>query len=431
MSRFIKLWIGQLISIIGSGMTTFALGIHVYTQTGKVEQFGLLFFVGTLPNMIITPFSGALADKVSKKKLMLIGDIGAALGTLFLAYLFWNFETPYYPLLIIGVGWVSFFGGLQTPAFQSAVTQLVPKKFLPKASGMLQLSATASVLISPVLAGIVFAGFGMKTIFIIDFGTFFIGVILLLLTKIPRIIVENFQKSSLIKDIKEGLNYLFSHESLVPLFSTVGLFTFLMGFLIILIGPFILSIDSPEMYGIGQSISASGMLLASIYLGAFGIPKKVTKVYYISFLVCGLGCFFIGLGKNFPTIIIPTFIFFFSLPFINGAIDYFLRSKVEENFQGRIFSLVNLLRRSATLLSSLIAGTLVDRIFEPLFQSNKLPDWIYSLFGTGPGKGIGFLLSLAGLVVIIIAILVFIKRFVWAVVITNHGLDYEKKLINT
>lgn len=410
MLKFIRLWIGQLFSIIGSGMTTFALGIHVYTENGKVGEFGLLFFAGTFPSMIISPFSGAWADQFSRKKLMLIGDFGAAIGTLFLAYLFYTSNSPDFKLLMLGVSWISLFSGIQAPAFQSSVTSIVPKHYLPHASGMLQATAAANFLISPVLAGITYAVYGMKAIFIIDFATFFIGMLLLILTVIPKVHIHRLKKSTIIKDIISGLNYIKNHDSLLPFLNTLGFTNFLMGFLIVLIGPMILSMANPQLYGLGQTISAMGMMISSIYLSIAGVPKKVSKTFYISMFMCGLGYFLIGIGRNIFSIVIPTFIFFFFLPFINSSVDYFLRSKVEEKFQGRVFSLVNIILGVGSLISYIIAGPLADTYFEPYFLNENIPNILKSIFSVGPGRGIGALLSIAGFGLIVTAILSSIKK---------------------
>lgn len=433
MTMFFRLWVGQLLSIIGSGMTSFALGVHVYMAEGKVEQFGLLFFVGSLPRMLASPLGGVLADKFSRKKLMFFADIGGALGTLLLAFLFLNYEKPEFLLLVFGVGLISFCGGIQSPSFQSAVTQIVPKERLGQASGMLQASGAATHLISPVLAGFVYAKFGIKAIFIIDFTTFFIGATLLLFTKVPKLPVSKIQKSSMWKDIKDGFNYLLSHEILLPIIGTLTLTQFLMGFVIILIGPMILSVYTPEIYGVGQSVSAMGMMIASILFGIFGAPKKISRAFYLSLFACGLGYTFIGLGleRGVAAIIIPTFIFFFTLPYCNGIMDYFLRTKVEKEFQGRIFSLSNFMLGFATIISYITAGPLADRIFEPLFLSDKLPLVLEVLFGSGKGRGVACLLSLAGVGMVLVGLLALSKRVAGNLVLekqpkTNSDNDYQE-----
>lgn len=429
MTKFFRLWIGQLLSIIGSGMTTFALGVHVYVTGGKVEEFGLLFFLGTLPRMIASPLGGALADKFSRKRLMLIADFGGALGTLLLAYIFLNFKEPNFILIMIGVSLISFCGGIQNPSFQSAITQIVPKERLGQASGMLQSANAATHLISPVLAGFVYATFGMKAIFIIDFSTFFIGIILLIFTKIPKLSVKQVKESSMWSDIKDGFRYLMSHDILLPIVGTLTLTEFLVGFLVILIGPMILSAYSPEMYGLGQSISAMGMMIASVLFGVFGVPKKISKAFYISLLCCALGYTFIGVGIEigFWAIIIPTFIFFFALPYCNGILDYFLRTKVAKEYQGRIFSLVHCMVSFATIISYLIAGPLADRVFEPLFLSDKLPTILEMIFGAGKGRGVAFLLSLAGFVMVLVGILALIKKVAGNVVLDSVKIEDNKE----
>src|SRR5687767_1903163 len=84
---FVLIWLGQVVSMLGSGLTNFGLGVWVYERTGSVTDFTLIFFCGTLPGLLLSPFIGVLVDRWDRRMVLLLSDIGAALGTVALVAL--------------------------------------------------------------------------------------------------------------------------------------------------------------------------------------------------------------------------------------------------------------------------------------------------------------------------------------------------------
>jgi MFS family permease len=90
MPTFIFLWLGQTISLIGSGLTSFALGVSIYQTNSSIAQFSIIYFCTELPAILIAPVSGAIADKWDKRWVMMVSDSGAGFSTLVIALLFWS-----------------------------------------------------------------------------------------------------------------------------------------------------------------------------------------------------------------------------------------------------------------------------------------------------------------------------------------------------
>jgi MFS family permease len=84
---FLVVWLGQLVSLVGSSLTGFALGVWVYQRTGSVTQFAFIAFCNILPGVLLSPLAGALVDRWSHRWTMLLGDTGAVLSTLAIAAL--------------------------------------------------------------------------------------------------------------------------------------------------------------------------------------------------------------------------------------------------------------------------------------------------------------------------------------------------------
>jgi MFS family permease len=77
MRIFFTMWLGQMVSITGSNMSGFALGIYAFPQTGSPTQFALISLANVLPRALLSPVAGVLADRLDRRRLMLLADLGS------------------------------------------------------------------------------------------------------------------------------------------------------------------------------------------------------------------------------------------------------------------------------------------------------------------------------------------------------------------
>ncbi|RSK50479.1 MFS transporter [Bacillus canaveralius] len=162
---FLFIWLGQLVSIVGSGLTAFALGVWVLEETGSVTMFSLILLFSTFPAIVFSPFAGVIVDRFDRRKVMIISDSIAGLGTLLIFALYSTNSLAIWHLYII-LSISSVASSLQFPAYQAAVSTLVSKAHLGRASGMVQIAESVSLVISSILAGVLFKSF--KKIFCIS-----------------------------------------------------------------------------------------------------------------------------------------------------------------------------------------------------------------------------------------------------------------------
>jgi MFS family permease len=126
-----------------------------------------------------------------------------------------------------------------------------------------------------------------------------------------------------------------------------------------------------------------------------------------------MGMFFalMGISTSIVLIVIPGFLFFCTIPFVNASIEVLIRHNIDNAVQGRVWSFVSVITYLGSVLAYLSAGFLADHIFNPLLQTNgMLADSVGHLVGTGPGRGIGFMFFFSGLCVTLLAVLVFRSR---------------------
>jgi len=404
---FLRLWLGQAVSVSGSGMTSFALGVHTYQQTGSATFFALITLFATLPGILISPLAGVVVDRFNRRTIMILSDTGSALATLALALLFWSDHLALWHIYLL-VGINSFCGGFQLPAAQAAITQLVPKAFYGRASGMIQMSRGMQFIVSPVLAGSLMGIIGLPGILMVDLATFLFGISLLLGIHIPSL--DRAQSASGSSgwgtQILDGVRYLAGRPGMVVLIGVIAVGNLMIGFLVVLVAPMILAFTTEKVLGIMNSLSALGMMVGSVLVSVKGLPKSLIPSLFLFMMIGGLGLVAMGFWTHPLPITVACFLFFFAMPFVNACQETIWRRKIEFDMQGRVFALTRMIVASASTLAFIIAGPLADQVFEPLLMpGGKLVDSVGIWIGVGPGRGIALMLILSGGVILLTSIL--------------------------
>jgi MFS family permease len=398
MRVFAIICLGQIVSVIGSGLTGFALGVWVYQTTGSVTRYALITLFAVLPSVVVSPLVGALVDRWNRRSVMIFSDSGAAISTLAVALLLLAGRLEIWHIYLATVinATLSVF---QRPALSAAMPLIVPKEHLGRANGMVQAVQASGQLISPVLAGVLVGMIQVHGVLLIDFVTFLFAVTTLLIIRIPKPeTTAEGEEGSLLREVAYGWRYISSRPGLLGFILFSAPANLLLGFVLVLTVPMILSFASPAVLGTVISIGGSGMLVGSLVMGAWGGPKRRICGVYGFGLLCGLCIILAGLQPSPPLIAIAAFLFFFSLPFMNGLTNAVLQSKVAPDVQGRVFALVQMIAASISPLSYLTAGPLADHVFEPLLAvDGPLAGSVGKIIGTGPGRGIGLFFIALGI----------------------------------
>lgn len=410
MQTFLTIWIGQLVSMLGSGLTSFALGVWIFDQTGKATPFALTVLLGNLPRILLLPVAGSLADRWNRRWVMILSDVGNAVVTIsvFLLIVFGSLEF-WHIYLIVTVG--SIFSAFQEPAYTASVTMLVPKKDLSRANGMIQMGQALEMIITPVIAGVLFVAIGLSGILVIDFVTFLVAVSTLLMVRIPqpKLAEHEAKKVSVWTDAKFGWDYLKARPGLFGLLWYFAMVNFLLNWSAVLTGPMILSRFPASTLGTIQMVVGLGMLAGGILSSAWAGPKRkvAAVISYIGFamlgmLVAGLrpSPYFVGAGLLWLMMFVPL---------ASASSQAVFQAKVAPEVQGRVFSIRGMISRSVMPIAFLIAGPLADRVFNPLLDVNGAwaNTFLGSLLDTGAGRGIGFMFVISAIVGITVTLLVY------------------------
>ena len=406
MKNFYKLWLGELISSIGSGMTAFALSVYVYKKTGSVSFVSLITLLSFMPSIVLSPIGGLLADRYDRRLLMIIGDLFSGLG---LVYILWSIQAGEKSIvpIFVGITFSSIFTSLLEPSYRATLTDILEEENYAKASGLIQVAGSAKYLISPVIAGMILSVADIRVILLLDILTFITTCLMIFLVrKSMNSETQNYKKDSF-KGLLEGLFIIKENRGVYFLVIIMFFVCFFMGFIQILIRPMILALSSVKTAGIMESLCAVGLLIGSLWIGIAGIKKNYSKILAVACFFCGIFMSMTGVNENLNIIGISTFLFFSTLPFMNSCADVLVRVSIPNELQGRVWGLISLITQMGTVVAYIISGIMADYVFEPMFNKNGiLVENIGIIIGTGKGRGIGFMLILSGIGMLIMAIVI-------------------------
>nr|QEO74278.1 major facilitator transporter [uncultured bacterium] len=404
---FLLVWFGQLISYLGSGLTSFVLGVWVYQRTGSATRFALVSTCAVLPSVVISPLAGALIDRWDRRRAMLMSDTGSALGTLAIVILLWTGRLEvWHVYLAVAVG--ATFYAFQWPAYAATITLLVPKQHLGRANGLLQFADAAAQVVSPALGGLLLVALSLRGVMLIDFATFLFALVTLLAVRFPQprpAVAEETGRGSLLREALYGWTYITSRPGLFGLLVFIAASNFLAGIVTVLATPFVLSFAPVTVLGLVLSVGGCGMLAGGIVMSLWGGPKRRIHGVLGFELLRGLGFILAGLRPSTYLLAVAAFFIFFGLPITTGSSLAIWQSKVAPGVQGRVFAARRMIAWSSLPFAYLIAGPLADYVFEPLLAvGGPLTGSLGQVIGAGPGRGIGLLFILIGVLTILIAV---------------------------
>ncbi len=417
MPAFWLMWAGQIVSLLGSTMTTFALTIWVYQKTGSATALALVGVFYMTPLVILAPLVGVFVDRYDRKLMMMLGDLAAGVVTigLFILYVSGQLQVwhLYVGALINGI-----FSGFQSPAFTAALTMMLPKEQYVRAFSMLQTVEPGASILSPLIAGALLglaqsAGIdGLRIIFLIDIITFSAAIGALLLIHVPKPPrseeSEAASRAGFFQEVLFGFRYVLARRSLMwfILVFTFGNFLGTVGSGTLL-APMILARTGGNtwLFGLSQVIGSIGMVLGGLMVGAWGGFKRrihgVMLGYIASFLFTGV---LVGLGRAEPAGMmglwaVGLFFGLMMIPLINGSSRGMTMAKIDPAVQGRVYSAARLLTWGTIPVASLLGGTAADFVMEPAMREGGALAPIFGpLVGVGPGAGMSLMLIGVGVI---------------------------------
>ncbi len=405
---FFTIWFGQLISLLGSQLTGFALGVWVYEQTHSVSMLAFTQVAMQLPYVVLSPVAGVFADRWNRRTAMIVSDAGAGLSVLVVGALFLSHQLqPWMVIPIILV--MSSFHTLMWPSFTAATTLLVPKQHYGRASAFTQLGEALPAIAGPALAGMLYASIQLGKMALLDFTSYIFSVLLMLLfVRIPSpasSVQEARASNSFWKEMRFGWDYIIQRKGLLALLIFFMTTNFLSGIIGPLITPLILDNWNTSTLGYLSTLMGVGMLVGTLVMSAWGGTKRKIFTLIGCDVIAGLFLFAVGLRVSLPLIAICGFGVMFTSPIVNASSQAIWQAKVAPELQGRVFAFRRAIAWSSGLIAPLLSAPLTDFVFKPAMATGGvLAPILGPLIGVGASRGVGVVFSLVGLLTTVIAL---------------------------
>jgi DHA3 family macrolide efflux protein-like MFS transporter len=406
-SVFLTIWAGQLVSLLGSGLSGFALGLWVLQGAGSVTAFALIATCTVLPKILLSPLAGAMADRWDRRTTLLGSELIAAAATLCMAVLLTAGKLEVWHIYV-AMSLISTCTAFQWPAYSASITMLVSKERLGHASGMVQIAQGLAQTLAPAMAGAMMVSpIGIRGILILDFCTYLFAIGTLVAVRIPsppRGLLEG-ASASVGRDIAFGWRYLTERPGLIGLLVMLAACNFLLGAVMILVNPLVLSFASPAVLGAVMTTAGFGMFVGSAAMSVWGGPKRRVRGIVLFLSLGGAALLPAALPPSAMLIACGAFLFLLGIPIASGCTQAILQTKVDPAVQGRVFAFTGMLVGAAMPAAYLVSGPIADRVFEPLLVvGGPLAGSLGQLIGVGPGRGVALAFVIAGLCLVVVAV---------------------------
>ncbi len=332
---FALMWTGQLVSTIGDALTALTAGILVYRLTGSALSVGLMLMATSLPSLIFGLFGGVIADRYDRKRILVLSCFVQA-GFVALIPLLIPFGLVWLYLL---VGFSSCARQFYSPAYESVLPELATDEELAAANALMSISTVGSTAVGYAAAGLLAAQFELGWIFLLDALTFiFAGVCLLGITVKKLGNTEETNLAMVVRNMRKGLGYLFSHRVLRAVL-TIGLgIGFASGVLNTLTLPFTITVlDASEtVFGVQEALTSVGFVLGSFMMASFG--NRLSERNWMGLSITSLGL--AALLYTFTNTVTLAVLFFAVVGFFNApaiiAIRLLFQRKTPAELRGRV-----------------------------------------------------------------------------------------------
>ncbi|MFC4121522.1 non-ribosomal peptide synthetase/type I polyketide synthase [Nonomuraea zeae] len=389
LKTFFSVAFGQLVSLIGTGLTTFGLGLWVYQQTRSISMFAIVSVMALLPAVVLAPIAGAVADRWNRKTVMITADSAAGCASAALAALLWTGGLQlWHVYVIVAVGAVS--TAFHQPAYMAAVAQLVPKRYYGRASGVAQLGQAAGTVLAPLMGGALVAAIGLSGIILIDLSTFAFAVTVTLAVRFPDTLFKK-REETFWQEVTGGWRYITRRHGLLAIILFTSFLNFPFAMVEVLATPLLLSLTDTRGLGLALSMTGVGLLTGSVIMTVTGGLARRTTGILGCFVALGFAFAIIGIAPHPALPAIGLFFVGLLTALLNAHWFSIVQQKVGLDLQGRVIATNLMLSWAMVPAGFLLAGPVVERVFDPIAGAER-------------GRGIGLLMLVAGAVTVLIGL---------------------------
>lgn len=352
---------GQTVSLFGSSLVQFVIIWYITLQTHSGVMMTLATVFGFLPQIVISVFAGVWADRVPRKLLIIWADAGIAFFTLLLIVSFLSGFREIWLLFVIS-GIRSAGAGIQSPAVNALLPQLVPQNKLMKVNGINTSIQSLTLLLSPAVGGALMTLAALEICFMLDVVTAAIAITLMLMLKVMPLPKAEGPKAGYFDDFRAGFSYMRTHPFIKDLLLFFAVFFFL-----IVPGAYLTPLLIARNFGqevwrltANEVIYSGGAILGGLAIAAWGGLKNRLHTIALFSGIFGLLMAVLGVATSFTVYLIIMLFLGVCGPFLNATFTVMLQEKTDLQMQGRMFGFVQIIISTVMPLGMLIFGPLAD-----------------------------------------------------------------------
>ena len=435
MGFFSLIWVGEVVSMLGSGMSSFAIGAILFQETRSVTLYSFIGLSLFLPVILLSPIAGVVADRFDRRMILVVGNLGSIAGALFLYRLVSTGELTSWHLYPI-IAFKAVFASFIWPALSAATTLIVGRQHFGRAAGMNQMGMALANILAPLLGGLAVVPLGIQGVVLLDICSFLVAIVVLLTVRFPQPeplaakgppieastadveVVrppEDRKAAEAAPDqgspdrgnIGVGWAFLRRHSGLLWLLGMVAVLQFCVGIVNVLMSPLVLSFAGIRELGVVLSVAGTGSLVGGIVMSVWGGPSTGHRVRAILTVTAVNGTVLLagGMRPNLALVASAAFCFLFAFPILVGSSQAIWQSKTPPRIQGRVFALRRMIAGGSLPLAYAVAGPLADHVFEPmLMPGGGLAASLGRFVGVGPGRGMGMMLVIFGVAMVVLVL---------------------------
>jgi DHA3 family macrolide efflux protein-like MFS transporter len=355
----------QALSLFGTALVQYALMWHVTLATKSGWLMTIYILCGFVPAFLVSPFAGVWADRMDRKRLIILSDGSIAVVTLLLALALRSGQNVLW-LIMITAGVRAVGQAIQQPAVGALLPQFVPADQLARVNGIQSTVQSATFFGAPMLAGFLMSVWPLEYVFLLDVGTAAVAIALLAaFLKVPPHEKAGVPQSvSYFADMRLGFDYIRAHRFLVPYFSFVAV-------LLVLVAPaaFLTPLQVVRTYGsdvwrltaIEMAFSV-GMMTGGAIMAWWGGFTNRIHTMVLSSAIMAVCTALLGLMPNFWAYLVPMGVFGVALPLYNAGATVLLQEHVEPDYLGRVFSIFTMLQTAMMPLGMLVFGPMSEYV---------------------------------------------------------------------
>lgn len=381
-TNIVLLLCGKLVSLLGSSVYGFAIGLYVLKMTGSGMSFGLTLCLSLLPSVLLGPFAGVLADRFERKRTVVLMDFLSGTVVLLLFYLsvYDELRLPYIYLTALCL---SVFGTFFNVSMDASIPNVVDDKRLMRLNSLNQTVTSLTQVVGPILGGFVFGFIDIKLFLLFNGLSFILSAISELFIDFSvKLDVRQMQErtkmtvSNVWADLREGFRFIYAQKILFSMFLYAVIINFLSNIGFGVPVPYIINnvLHLPAgQYGMIMGATSIGILIGSILLSVLPEIKKKYKLFFTCLLISGTTLILlgvpalpglIGLNKNilFAAYFLIIFIMGVNNIIFNIPVIVMLQRETPDQYRGRVFGLFQTIVLSISPFSFVIAGLIIDKL---------------------------------------------------------------------